>query len=411
MQVIAEHGHKPIKAWIDGVEIEDAARQQLHNLASLPFIYKHVAVMPDCHFGIGATVGSVIATRGAVVPAACGVDIGCGMLWAPLDVREEELDGQRQALHDAIDGSIPNGRTNNGQAGDDGAWGTPPNYISTAWGPMMDDLASIQARHPKITPRVEPVHQLGTLGTGNHFVEVVVDETGRAGIMLHSGSRGIGNLIGRYFIERAKRAMERYFITLPDADLAYLPELDSAGQPDKDFVDYMDAVWWAQEFAAKNRSLMLRAALAVMGSVLGREVSVGGPGAVQCHHNYIARENHYGDNVLVTRKGAVRARVGDLGIIPGAMGRQSFIVRGKGNPESFMSCSHGAGRAMSRTQARARFTVEQHQADTEGIACRKDASVLDETPRAYKSIEAVMAAQSDLVEIVHTLRAVVCVKG
>ena len=247
------------------------------------------------------------------------------------------------------------------------------------------------------------VAQLGTLGTGNHFVEVCLDESDRVWFMLHSGSRGPGNRIGTYFIEKAKEEMRRWMIDLPDADLAYLPE----GSPL--FADYVEAVTWAQDYASMNRALMMDAVTRAVGGALGRVVSV--LGSVDCHHNYVAREHHFGENVLVTRKGAVRAREGDLGIIPGSMGARSFIVRGRGCAESFHSCSHGAGRRMSRTEARKTFTVEAHERAPAGVACRKDEGVVDETPGAYKDVGAVMAAQADLVEVVHTLKQVVCVKG
>ncbi len=249
------------------------------------------------------------------------------------------------------------------------------------------------------------MQHLGTLGTGNHFIELCLDEDDQVWVMLHSGSRGVGNRIGSYFIELAKEDMRRWFINLPDQDLAYLPE------GTEHFDDYVHAVHWAQDYARTNRELMMDAVLEALrgsGILPAFEARLE---AVNCHHNYVAREHHYGENVFVTRKGAVRARRGDLGIIPGSMGARSFIVRGLGNAESFHSCSHGAGRAMSRTEARRRFSVADHAAATAGIECRKDEDVIDETPMAYKSIDAVMHAQRDLVEIVHTLRQVVCVKG
>ncbi len=271
---------------------------------------------------------------------------------------------------------------------------------------MYQGYQNITARHPSLN-RGNHVNHLGTLGGGNHFVEVCLDEEQRVWIMLHSGSRGVGNRIGSYFIEKAKEDMRRYFITLPDADLAYLPEGSDT------FEDYVFAVGWAQEYAATSREIMLASALGAMRKVLGRDPCEGyvGEAAINCHHNYIAKENHFGKNVWVTRKGAVRARKGDMGIIPGSMGAKSFIVRGKGNPDSLHSCSHGAGRAMSRTKAKKTFTLEDHKAAVAGVECRIDADVVDETPGAYKSIDAVMAAQSDLVEVVHTLKQVLCVKG
>lgn len=393
----------PIKAWTKGVPIEDAAVVQLRNVASLPFVFKHVAVMPDVHWGMGATVGSVIATRGAIVPAAVGVDIGCGMAAVRLSLTANELPDNLHAVRSAIESAVPHGRTDNGGINDRGAWGEPPEDAPQPYSILR---ARIIVKHPKLTrAAMRAPHHLGTLGTGNHFIEICLDETDRLWIMLHSGSRGIGNAIGSYFIERAKEHMRRWFVTLPDADLAYLPEKT------QDFDDYIEAVGWAQEFAAENRRQMLSATMRALAGALGRPDVVWQEEAVNCHHNYVARENHFGQNALVTRKGAVRARAGDLGIIPGSMGARSYIVRGKGNPESFCSCSHGAGRAMSRAEAKRRFTLADHEAATAGVECRKDEGVLDETPGAYKPIDAVMAAQTDLVEVVHMLRQVVCVKG
>jgi tRNA-splicing ligase RtcB len=318
-----------------------------------------------------------------------------------------DLPDNLHAIRSAIEAAVPHGRTDEGGTNDRGAWGDVPEAVIGAFDKTRHDLARISYKATgKIIPRAaaRAFKHLGTLGTGNHFIEVCLDEADGVWVMLHSGSRGIGNAIGRHYIEKAKEEMRPWHINLPDADLAYLPEGSDV------FDDYVDAVHWAQSFALLNRSLMMDATLSAIQSSLGREVSIGDT-AVNCHHNYVERENHFGANVFVTRKGAVRARSTDLGIIPGSMGARSFIVRGKGNPESFCSCSHGAGRAMSRGEAKRRFTVADHMAATEGVECRKDADVLDETPAAYKDIEAVMAAQSDLVEIVHTLKQVCCVKG
>jgi tRNA-splicing ligase RtcB (3'-phosphate/5'-hydroxy nucleic acid ligase) len=395
----------PIKAWTRGVQLDDEARQQLLNVARLPFIHRWIAVMPDVHWGIGATVGSVIPTRGAIIPAAVGVDLGCGMMAVQTTLEARRLPDNLKAVRETIEKAVPHGRTNNGGPGDRGAWGEVPATASHAWvndlGPRYD---AIIAKHPKAASR-NTAHHLGTLGTGNHFIEVCLDEADMVWFMLHSGSRGAGNRIGTYFIELAKKEMEKFFINLPDKNLAYLPE------GSEHFNDYVEAVGWAQDYARHNRELMMFHLTRAVGEMvnLGPWAPVGK--AVDCHHNYVEREHHYGQNVLVTRKGAVRARVGDLGIIPGSMGARSYIVCGKGNPESFHSCSHGAGRAMSRSEAQKKFTVEDHVRATAGIECRKDADVIDETPAAYKDVEAVMAAQADLVETVHTLRQVVCVKG
>jgi tRNA-splicing ligase RtcB (3'-phosphate/5'-hydroxy nucleic acid ligase) len=401
---IIESSGAPIKAWTRGVQVEDVAKQQLRNLAGMPFIHKHIAAMPDVHWGMGATVGSVIATKGAIIPAAVGVDIGCGMAAQRTTLTASDLPDSLLGLRTAIEARIPHGRTNNGGPGDRGAWGdTLPD--SPALTAHMAELDAIVAKHPKIAQAATRARaHAGTLGTGNHFVEVCLDEEQRVWIMLHSGSRGIGNRIGTHFIELAKQDMRRWFINLPDQDLAYFP------QGSEYYGDYRQAVHWAQGFARINRELMMVAALEALAEAVPKPFACD-CGAVNCHHNYVSEERHFGENVLVTRKGAVKAGEGDLGIIPGSMGAKSFIVRGKGNRDSFCSCSHGAGRAMSRGEAKRRFTVEDHIKATEGVECRKDEDVIDETPAAYKDIDAVMAAQSDLVEVVHTLRQVVCVKG
>ena len=395
----------PIKAWTRGVQVEDAARQQLLNLAGMPFIHSHVAAMPDVHWGKGATVGSVIATKGAIIPAAVGVDIGCGMAAERTSLTASDLPDSLHKLRSAIEARIPHGRTDNGGKGDRGAWGDTPEANYAALGHQLDELKIIADKHPKLAKAAEraPSHS-GTLGTGNHFVEVCLDEEQRVWVMLHSGSRGIGNRIGTYFIEAAKKDMERWFISLPDKDLAYLP------QGSEMFNDYIEALSWAQAYARTNRDLMMTAALTAVGEAVPKPFSCDSE-AVNCHHNYVSWERHFGANVMLTRKGAVDAHEGVLGIIPGSMGAKSFIVRGKGNRDAFCSCSHGAGRKMSRGEATRTFTLDDHAAATAGVECRKDAGVLDETPAAYKDIDAVMAAQTDLVDIVHTLKQVVCVKG
>ena len=403
--VIHDRVHFPIKMWTRGVQVEDVAREQLLNVARLPFIHKHIAVMPDVHWGMGATVGSVIPTTGAIIPAAVGVDIGCGMMAVRTSATSHHLPDNLSTLRSGIEKAVPHGRTDNGGKNDRGAWGEVPEEVDRLWAPMATKYESLIEKHPKVKAFNRGRH-LGTLGTGNHFIEVCLDEQDRVWVMLHSGSRGPGNRIGMYFIQRAKKDMERWFINLPDQDLAYLPEGSGL------FDDYVKAVWWAQEFAKVNRQIMMEAVLAEVEKVVSTDLRSGlDEMAVNCHHNYVAKEHHFGKNVWVTRKGAVRAREGDLGIIPGSMGVRSFIVRGKGNQDSYHSCSHGAGRAMSRKEARRRFTTEDHIKATEGVECRKDSEVIDETPGAYKDIDAVMAAQADLVEIVHTLKQIVCVKG
>ena len=402
--VITPENGVPIKAWTRGVPLEDAARNQLLNVAQLPFIYKWVAAMPDVHWGIGATVGSVIPTRGAIVPAAVGVDIGCGMMAIQTSLNASQLPDNLHGIRDAIEKAVPVGRTDQGGANDRGVWKHAPEHHVNVWAALEPRYKAILAKYPKLEHK-QRVNHLGTLGTGNHFIEVCLDEADRVWFMLHSGSRGVGNRFGTFFIELAKNDMRKWMINLPDADLAYLP------QGTDHFDDYVDAVHWAQDYALANRQLMMQNIIRAVGESGLVPAFTSDAEVVSCHHNYVAWENHYGENVLVTRKGAVRAREGDMGIIPGSMGARSYIVRGKGNPESFMSCSHGAGRAMSRTEAKKRFSVDDHVKATAGVECRKDADVIDETPMAYKSIDAVMEAQKDLVEVVHTLRQVVCVKG
>ena len=403
--VIAPETGVPIKAWTKGVPLESQARQQLINAAQLPFVFKWIAAMPDVHWGVGATVGSVIPTKGAIIPAAVGVDIGCGMMAVQTSLNARDLPDNLKSIRDAIEQAVPHGRTNHGGAGDRGAWGDIPSRNQEVWaGELKPRYDAILAKHPKLD-RGNHANHLGTLGTGNHFIEVCLDESEAVWFMLHSGSRGVGNRMGSYFIELARKDMKRFFINLPDIDLAYFPEGTDH------FKDYFEAVEWAQDYARRNRDLMMERIVTAVrdsGAVPPFSAEVK---AINCHHNYVSRESHYGENVLITRKGAVRARQGDMGIIPGSMGARSYIVRGKGHPDSFHSCSHGAGRAMSRNEAKRRFTVEDHIRMTEGVECRKDEDVIDETPAAYKSIDAVMAAQTDLVDVVHTLRQVVCVKG
>ncbi|MCA9657998.1 MAG: RtcB family protein [Myxococcales bacterium] len=394
-------GAKPVKRWTKGVPVEDGALRQLANLAKMPFIHRWVAAMPDAHVGKGATVGSVIPTVGAIIPAAVGVDLGCGMIAVRTSLRAVDLPESLGALRSAIEAAVPHGRT---RGRDRGAWHDLPAPVAAAWAGLEGRLDVITDKHPAIAGANTFAH-LGTLGGGNHFIELCLDEDDDVWVMLHSGSRGIGNRIGSHFIRLAREEMKRWFVHLPDLDLAYFPE------GSRYFGDYIEALTWAQDFARISRELMMRAVLEVLAAADDLPPFTYGDLAVNCHHNYVARERHYGKDVFVTRKGAVRAGLGELGIIPGSMGARSYIVRGKGNRESFCSCSHGAGRVMSRTEARRRFTVDDHAAATAGIECRKDAAVIDETPAAYKSIEAVMAAQADLVEVVHTLRQVLCVKG
>ncbi|HEY6965742.1 MAG TPA: RtcB family protein [Erythrobacter sp.] len=398
-----DEGAAPIKMWTRGVPVEDEARKQLARAAQMPFIFKHVAAMPDVHVGIGATVGSVIPTKGAVIPAAVGVDIGCGMMAARTSLVASDLPDNLAGIRSAIEAAVPHGRTSGRGKRDKGAWGEPPRVVVDAWARLAERFGRIVAKHPRLRNTNNLMH-LGTLGTGNHFIELCLDEEQRVWVMLHSGSRGVGNAIGTFFIELAKQDMRKWHINLPDQDLAYFPEGTDH------FDDYVEAVVWAQDFARLNRQVMMAHVIDALRSQIAKPFDAECE-AVNCHHNYVTREHHFGENVLVTRKGAVRAAKGTMGIIPGSMGAKSFIVRGLGNPESFDSCSHGAGRVMSRTAAKKLVSLDEHLADTAGVECRKDEGVIDETPKAYKPIDAVMAAQADLVEIVHTLKQVVCVKG
>ena len=388
------------KIWTD--HVEESAMKQIEDLCALPFIHKHVAIMPDVHCGYGSTVGSVIPTRGAIIPAAVGVDIGCGMAAQQTSLTANDLPDSLTALRDSIERAVPHGFITIRGRSIKGSWEVEPQSVVSRWRGISERLDDIVAKYPKLE-RKNPLKQLGTLGGGNHFIEICLDESETVWVMLHSGSRGIGNMIGTMFIQIARKDMQRHFINLPEKDLAYFPE------GTEHFEDYWNAMQWAQEYAMENRKAMMESVLRVMHKLLP-PFSLGKM-AVNCHHNYTEIENHFGANVYVTRKGAVRARIGDLGIIPGSMGTRSYIVEGLGNPESFNSCSHGAGRTMSRTKAKAVFTVEDLAAQTEGVECRKDASVLDEIPGAYKDIDEVMANQADLVKPLHTLRQVVCVKG
>jgi tRNA-splicing ligase RtcB len=395
VEVFATAG-RPVKAWVDGVEFDAGARRQVENIASLPFVHGHVAVMPDVHVGKGATVGSVIPTIGAIVPAAVGVDIGCGMIAQKLTLRAEDLPSDLRRVRAAIEKVVPVGK---------GAHRSAPAAVDRVWESGLGErYREVVRRAPAVSTR-NVVEQLGTLGGGNHFTEVCIDERGGVWLVLHSGSRGAGNRIGQFYIETAQRELERLGITLVDRDLAHLTEHTPL------FDAYVEAVGWAQDYARANRELMMTHALEALNGKAGLPRFKRAETVVNCHHNYVAREHHFGADVYVTRKGAVRAGRGELGFIPGSMGARSFVVRGLGNAESFESCSHGAGRRMSRTEAKNRLTLADLKRETHGIECRKDAGVLDEAPSAYKDIDAVMEAQRDLVEIVHTLRQVVCIKG
>jgi tRNA-splicing ligase RtcB (3'-phosphate/5'-hydroxy nucleic acid ligase) len=381
-------GRVAVKAWT--ADLEPEARRQLENVANLPIVHGHVAAMPDVHAGIGATVGSVIPTRGAIIPAAVGVDIGCGMNAVRLTLSAKDLPDSLARIRSAIEAAVPVGFDQHDEC---------PLEDRRELRALARRLDAVAVKHPglaKMQKRFDETWacQLGSLGGGNHFIELCVDDEDRLWVMLHSGSRGVGNAMGRYFIERARRELERADRRLPDRDLAWLDEGTAL------FDDYVEAVGWAQDYALANRREMMR----LITDVLRRHLpSFGTDGeAINCHHNYVARERHFGEDLFITRKGAIRAGAGELGIIPGSVGARSFIVRGLGNEESYCSCAHGAGRRMSRTEAKRRFSREDLARQTEGVECRKDGGVIDEIPAAYKS---------DLVEIVRTLKQVVCVKG
>ena len=396
VKTVLDGSSTPVRIWTD--DIDEGSKAQLANIASLPFIHHHVAAMPDVHLGIGATIGSVIATHQAIIPAAVGVDIGCGMVAARLSLTANDIDEKRlKKVFDQISRDVPVGRDQHADG----------RVLVDAVRPFEAGLKALTERHPQLLKAFGKfskwANQMGTLGGGNHFIEVCLDEHERVWVMLHSGSRGIGNAIATYFIELARKDMARHMIQLPDRDLAYFAE------GSEHFADYVEAVHWAQEYARANRQAMLELVLAGLARHLPPFTVT--TEAVNCHHNYVAREHHYGADVWVTRKGAIRAGQGELGIVPGSMGARSYIVRGKGNAESFCSSAHGAGRRMSRTAATKRFTEADLARQTEGVICRKDKGVVDEIPGAYKDIDEVMANQRDLTEILHTLKQVVCVKG
>lgn len=390
----------PVKIWTD--EIEFAAIHQLKNVAALPIVRGHIAAMPDVHLGIGATVGSVIPTRAAIIPAAVGVDIGCGMNAVRTTLTASDLPDSLARLRSAVEAMVPVGFAQH-------AWDkVRGSKHQRAARPLDDRLDRIVGKHPGLMKMQRQfaqswICQIGTLGGGNHFIELCLDEAQRVWIMLHSGSRGTGNVIGRYFIEAARKDMQRHQQQLPDRDLAYF----SAGS--SLFDDYVEAVDWAQDYALTNRREMMRLVVEALQTHLPPfKLS---DEAINCHHNYVQQETHFGEKLFITRKGAISAQAGELGIIPGSMGAKSFIVRGLGNLESFCSCSHGAGRRMSRSEAKRRFDQFDLREQTAGVECRKDGGVVDEIPAAYKDIDTVMAQQTDLVEIVHTLKQVMCIKG
>ena len=394
-----------LSAFVNGVPIEPSVWNQVEALSNLPFVSK-LALMPDAHVGKGSTVGSVIGTVRAIIPAAVGVDIGCGMEAVNLGIKADALPDSLHSLRLSLESSIPVGGPGVKGSWDEDRYQRVPDPVRFMWDGFSARFDKILDKYPEIASRMHPEAQLGTLGTGNHFIELCLDTDQNVWVMLHSGSRGFGNRIGSFFIEKAKEEMRRWHINLPDQDLAYLPEGSTF------YADYIQAVTLAQLYASASRRLMLNSVLDTVDRFVGGTLAPDlTEHAVSCHHNYISMENHFGKDMWVTRKGAVRARKGDLGIIPGSMGAKSFIVRGLGNADSLTSCSHGAGRVMSRSEAKRRISVEDHVKATAGVECRKDAEMVDESPAAYKDIDSVMLAQKDLVEIVTELKAVLCIKG
>ena len=390
------HYGVPVKIFTN--DIDSDSIEQLKKMAQLQFIYSHIAVMPDVHVGKGATVGSVIPTKNAIIPAAVGVDIGCGMNAVRLNLKASQLPDNLSPLRHAIERKVPVGFELHKQI----------KAKASSIIPLEKRLQPIIQKHPGLVRMLRKFDatwqkQLGTLGGGNHFIELCLDENQDVWIMLHSGSRGLGNVIGTYFIELAKKEAQHRFGHVPDKDLSYFAEGSAS------FNDYVEAVEWAQNYAFENRREMMRLILEAIRPLLPPFQMT--KEAINCHHNYVSRENHFGKDLLITRKGAIRAGQDELGIIPGSMGARSYIVKGKANPESFCSCSHGAGRKMSRNKAKLLFSQDDLIQQTQGIECRKDAGVIDEIPSAYKDIDQVMANQSDLIEIVHTLKQILCIKG
>ena len=403
-QTIEEKGFATIKHWTNGVQFEDGAKTQVRYMAQVPCV-AGIAIMPDVHSGIGSTIGSVVATRKAIIPACVGVDLGCGIFALKTSLTSHQVSENGKDMFEALSKYVPFG---GGKGKETGNWEcskefkTPEN-VKQAFAELEPEYRKLIEKNGQVSSR-NAATQLGTGGSGNHFMEVCLDEADAVWLMLHSGSRGAGNRIGAFFIETAKKEMDRLGVVLPSRDLAYLQE------GTEHFNDYVEAVAWAQKYALVNRQLMMENALRALSRELKMKFEVV-DGAVNIHHNYVQLENHFDEEVWITRKGAVSAESGRLGVIPGSMGAKSFITRGKGCAESYNSCSHGAGRVMSRSAARDTITHDQHIEDTKGVFCDKSRDVIDESPRAYKDIDAVMAAQDDLVEVLHTLKQIVCIKG
>ena len=396
-----------IKFWTEGVEVQGADLNQLHNIAKLPILAGHIAVMPDVHFGIGATVGSVIPTRSAIIPAAVGVDIGCGMMAGRTNINANRLDARQiNHIRADIEAYVPVGFSSHNKP-------LSPMHDGLEGISLHRRMKEMEERFLKLSildaigatsPASKKVWlQAGTLGGGNHFIEVCLDTHNDVWVMLHSGSRNIGKTIGEISINRAREyALDKGY-SVPDRDLSWFDE----GTPE--FQTYIEGMLWAQDYARLNRDLMMHEITQILKSNFSDFAFT--MEMVNCHHNFSSLEEHFGEKMWVTRKGAVSARQGQYGIIPGSMGAKSFIVTGKGNPDSYCSCSHGAGRRMSRGAAKKAFTLDDLSAQTANVSCRKDAGVIDEIPGAYKDIDAVMAAQADLVQVEFQLKQILCVKG
>lgn len=399
------HTIKNVKAWVEGVPVEQQAIQQVRNIAALPILAGHVAIMPDVHLGKGATVGSVIPTKGAIIPAAVGVDIGCGMVAVKTTLKATDLPESMAKVRTAIEASVPVGFNYNDRPASlksQGLQGIALDRRMKALDERFEKL-TILKRYKKFDYK-RAWNQLGTLGGGNHFIEICIDEDGDVWVMLHSGSRNVGKTIGEIAINLAKELAVKAEVGLVDKELAWLSEGTT------EFNEYVESLQWAQDYAALNRDIMLLRVMAAIKKELSREIGATDH-AINCHHNYANIEEYNGERVWITRKGAVSAQLGQLGIIPGSMGARSYITRGKGNTDSYCSCSHGAGRVLSRSAANRQFTIEDLVEQTKGVECRKDIDVLDEIPAAYKDIDAVMEAQKDLVDKVHTLKQIMCIKG
>ncbi|MBU9200080.1 RtcB family protein [Burkholderia multivorans] len=403
-QLKAHFGDK-VRFWTGAMSIEDAAVKQLQNISELPILAGPLAIMPDVHMGKGATVGSVIPTLSAVIPSAVGVDIGCGMIAVRTGLTASDLPDSLAAMRAAIERAVPVGFSYHSKQLAIGSESASAAELQRRYDGLMAGFAGLSLfagiGHFDVQRMTQ---QVGTLGGGNHFIEVCLDESQQVWLMLHSGSRNVGKTVGEAAMEAAKQHVASLDITLKDRDLAWLDDGTVA------FEQYTQALSWAQDYARLNRDVMLHLVIQAIEKTLGRSLAITDE-AVNCHHNYLSKEEFGGKSVWITRKGAVSARAGQMGIIPGSMGAKSFIVCGKGHEAAYCSCSHGAGRKMSRSAAKKYFTAEDVAEQTAGVECRKDADVVDEIPAAYKSIDEVMAAQTDLVEIKHTLKQVLCVKG